>query len=110
MSDVNLMITLTEKIFVDLVENGGGPVLVECWADWCMPCRALSPIIEELAQEFKGRVRFGRLNVDECKETASRLGIRGIPTLLFFSEGKKLNELVGNQPKDKVRNELFKIS
>jgi len=74
-----------------------------------MPCRALAPVIDELSTEFQGKVRFAKVNVDECKEIPAKFGIRGIPTLILFNEGKKVNELVGNQPKDKIRNLLTKV-
>jgi thioredoxin 1 len=97
------MLTMTDDNFSELVEKNAGPILVDFWAEWCMPCRALAPVIDELSNEFKGKVRFAKLNVDECREVPSKFGIRGIPTLILFKDGKKVNELVGNQPKDKIR-------
>lgn len=100
---------LTDKNFADAVEKDSSPILVDFWAEWCMPCRALAPVIDELATEFRGKVRFAKVNVDECKDVPAKFGIRGIPTLILFHEGKKVNELVGNQPKDKIRSMLSKI-
>lgn len=94
---------LTEQTFPSIVERDPAPILVDFWAEWCMPCRALSPVIEELAREFAGKVRFAKVNADEARDLAAKLGIRGIPTLLLFQHGKKVGELVGNQPKDKIR-------
>ena len=103
MSDI---LHLNDSSFSESVENDTTPILVDFWAEWCMPCRALSPVIEELSKEFDGKVRFAKVNVDECKDIPSKFGIRGIPTLLLFKDGKKVNELVGNQPKDKIKTML----
>lgn len=103
------IVNLTDDNFADNVEKDNGPILVDFWAEWCMPCRALAPVIEELSAEFQGKVRFAKLNVDECREVPSKFGIRGIPTLILFKDGKKVNELVGNQPKDKIRTMLSSV-
>jgi thioredoxin 1 len=105
----NQIIHLNDQSFADSVEKNPTPILVDFWAEWCMPCRALAPVIDELAQEFQGKVRFAKVNVDECKDIPAKFGIRGIPTLLLFHDGKKVNELVGNQPKDKIKGMLSKI-
>ena len=104
------IVHLNDTTFSDTVEKDTGPILVDFWAEWCMPCRALAPVIDELATEFKGKVRFAKVNVDECKDIPAKFGIRGIPTLILFHEGKKVNELVGNQPKDKIKMMLSKLS
>lgn len=104
------IVHLNDTTFSDAVEKDTGPILVDFWAEWCMPCRALAPVIDELATEFKGKVRFAKVNVDECKDIPGKFGIRGIPTLILFHEGKKVNELVGNQPKDKIKMMLSKLS
>ncbi|MBY0371578.1 thioredoxin [bacterium] len=105
----NQITHLTETNFSDTVEKDNAPILVDFWAEWCMPCRALAPVIEELAQEFQGKVRFGKLNVDEARSVAQQFGIRGIPTLILFQNGKKVNELVGNQPKDRIKALLSSV-
>ena len=106
----NGVTSLDEATFSSAVEKNNDPILVDFWAEWCMPCRALAPVIEELAQEFQGKVRFAKVNVDEARSIAQQFGIRGIPTLILFQNGKKVNELVGNQPKDKIKNLLSSIS
>jgi len=106
----NQIVHLNDKTFSENVETNPGPILVDFWAEWCMPCRALAPVIDELATEFQGKVRFAKVNVDECKDIPAKFGIRGIPTLILFNDGKKVNELVGNQPKDKIRSMLSKVS
>lgn len=104
------MLHLNDDSFKKEVENNPGPILVDFWAEWCMPCRALAPVLDELATEFNGKVRFAKLNVDECRDVPARFGIRGIPTLILFQAGQKVNELVGNQPKDKIRAMLSRVS
>ena len=75
------------------------PVLVDFWAEWCPPCRAIAPTIEEVASDFSGRVRVGKLNVDQNEPVAGRYGIRSIPTLLVFSKGQVVEQRVGALPK-----------
>ena len=104
------ILQLNDTTFADAVEKNTTPILVDFWAEWCMPCRALAPVIDELSNEFQGKVRFAKVNVDECRDIPAKFGIRGIPTLLLFNGGKKVNELVGNQPKDKIKTMLTKIS
>lgn len=99
---------LDDETFAKSVEQESGPILVDFWAEWCMPCRALAPVLEELAGEFQGKVKFAKVNVDNCQQTAAKFGIRGIPTLILFQAGKKVNELVGNQPKEKIRGMIEK--
>ena len=105
----NQIVALNDKSFAEQVENTEDAVLVDFWAEWCMPCRALAPVIDELSHEFHGKVRFAKLNVDESKDIPAKYGIRGIPTLILFQNGKKINELVGNQPKEKIRAMLTKV-
>ena len=105
----NLITQLNESNFSQSVEQDKTPVLVDFWAEWCMPCRALAPVIEELAEEFQGKVRFAKLNVDEARSVAQQFGISGMPTLILFQDGKKVNELVGNQPKERIKSLLTSI-
>lgn len=97
---------LNDSTFNETVENDSSPILVDFWAEWCMPCRALSPVIDELAQEYSGKIRFAKVNIDDCQGVPSKLNIRGIPTLVLFKEGKKVGELIGNSTKDKIRSFL----
>ena len=79
-------------------------VVVDCWADWCSPCKMIAPIIEKLAEEYSGRVLFGKLNVDENPKTASKYGIMSIPTLLVFKSAKLVDTIVGAVPKHHIEN------
>ncbi len=96
------LLHVNDKNFADEVLNADLPVLVDFWATWCGPCRSISPIIEELAKEFTGRVKVTKLNVDESPATPSQYGVRGIPTLILFKGGKILDQIVGAVPKARL--------
>jgi thioredoxin 1 len=100
--------TLTDGNFDDTVIKGQMPVLVDFWAEWCGPCKALAPTVDALAKEFTGRVVVGKLNVDDNPATAGRFGIRGIPTLLLFKGGEVVETMVGMAPKDQLKAMLEK--
>jgi thioredoxin 1 len=85
------------------------PVLVDFWAAWCGPCRALAPKLEEISQTFQGKVKFVKMDVDANTQVPSQFGIRGIPTLMVFQGGKMVDQLVGNQPKDVIESLLKKL-
>lgn len=81
-------------------------VVVDCWAAWCAPCRAIAPIVEQLAKEYSGKVVFGKLNVDENPETAQRFGIMAIPTLLVMKDAKEVDRIVGALPKSQLEAKI----
>ncbi|MCZ6765860.1 MAG: thioredoxin [bacterium] len=85
----------TDQTFKSEVLGGGKPVLVDFWAAWCGPCRALAPVVDELAEKFDGSATIGKLDVDENPEAAKRYGITSIPTILIFKDGEVVNQLVG---------------
>jgi len=85
-------------------------VVVDCWAAWCAPCRAIAPIVEELAKEYSGKVVFGKLNVDENPETAEKFGIQAIPTLLVMKNGAEVDRIVGLLPKSQLEAKIGSFS
>jgi thioredoxin 1 len=101
-------IILTESNFEDEVLKSELPVLVDFWADWCGPCKMLAPTIEELATEYKGRAKIGKLNVDQHPAIAEKYGIRSIPTLIFFENGAIVDQAVGVQSKNNLVKMLSK--
>jgi thioredoxin 1 len=92
--------------FDSLVKNSKKPVLVDFWAEWCGPCRALGPILDEIAKESSDKVEILKVNVDEAPELANRFGIRGIPTMIFFKNGEVKSTLMGNQPKAEIIKQI----
>lgn len=101
--------TLTSSNFEAEVLNSEVPVLVDFWAVWCGPCRAVAPIIEELAKEYEGKIKVGKVNVDENNDLASRYGIMSIPTMKFFKGGKIVNEIIGAAPKAQFEDAIKKL-
>ena len=99
-------ITLTEENFQSEVLESTTPVLVDFWATWCGPCQVVAPVIEEVAGDFEGRAKVGKLDVDEHASIAMQYGIRSIPTLLFFSDGQVVDQVVGVAPKKVIADKL----
>jgi thioredoxin 1 len=98
----HVVITANDDNFDGEVLKSDKPVLVDFWAPWCGPCKALGPIVEEIAGELDGSVKFVKLNVDESQKTALQYNVRSIPTLILFKEGKILDTLVGLVPKERL--------
>ena len=97
-----MAIEITDANFQELVLNSDKPVLVDFWATWCGPCRAIAPLIEELHTELEGKAVIGKVNVDENSDTPLKYGVRNIPTLLVFKNSEVVDKVVGNQPKSKI--------
>lgn len=96
-------ITLTEANFEKEVLESTLPVIVDFWAPWCAPCNIVAPILKELAEEYSGRLKVGKLNTDENHMLADRYGIRGIPTLMIFKQGEVVEQIVGALPKSQLQ-------
>ena len=99
-------LNVDEKSFNKVVLEAKMPFLVDFWAPWCPPCRAIAPMVEELAGEYAGRVGFAKVNVDESPTVADGYGIRSIPTLLVFKDGKPVTQIVGLRPKAELKKKL----
>ena len=90
---------VTDETFESEVEKNGGLTVVDFWATWCAPCRMIAPILDQLASEYQGKVKVAKLDVDQNVRTATRFNVRSIPTLLFFKDGKLVDQVVGAVPK-----------
>nr|3ZIV_A Chain A, AECA THIOREDOXIN [synthetic construct]3ZIV_B Chain B, AECA THIOREDOXIN [synthetic construct]3ZIV_C Chain C, AECA THIOREDOXIN [synthetic construct] len=102
------VIEINDENFDEVIKKSDKVVVVDFWAEWCGPCRMIAPIIEELAEEYAGKVVFGKVNVDENPEIAAKYGIMSIPTLLFFKNGKVVDQLVGARPKEALKERIKK--
>lgn len=103
------MVELTDANFESEVIKSELPVLVDFWASWCGPCKALAPTIDEVANAYQGKVKVAKLNVDDNTDTATRYSIMSIPTLAFFKKGKLINTTVGVVSKGEIENKLKEI-
>jgi thioredoxin 1 len=102
-------IKFTDQNFEEEVEKSKSPVLVDFWAVWCGPCQMMGPIIEELAKKFDGKIKIGKLNVDENPNTAQKYEVLGIPSLKFFKNGEVIDEITGLQPKEVIIEKINNI-
>lgn len=101
-------VIITDQNFQDEVISSKTPVLVDFWAPWCTPCRIVGPIVEELAKEYEGKLKVGKMNVDE-NQTAGDFGIMSIPTLLIFKGGQPVESIVGAQSKETIKQHIEKV-
>lgn len=101
---MSIEVTLTSANFQKEVLESTIPVLVDFWAEWCMPCRMIAPSIAQVAEAYKGKVKVGKVNVDDEGDIASQYGIISIPTLLYFKDGQMIKQKVGAVPKHEIEN------
>ncbi len=101
---------VTDANFDQEVLNCEQPVLIDFWATWCGPCRALAPVVDEIAKSYQGKVKFAKMDVDRNTATPQRYGVRGIPTLLVFKNGKVQEQIVGYVPKETIESALNKLA
>lgn len=104
-----MALEVTDANFEELVLNSGKPALVDFWAEWCGPCKMIGPFVEQISQEYDGRAVVVKVNTETCPETATRFGIRNIPTLLFIKDGKVVDKHVGAAPKSVIASKLDAI-
>jgi thioredoxin 1 len=104
----NAIVEVTDANFDADVLKSDKPVLIDFWATWCGPCRAIAPIVDELATEYQGKVKVGKMDVDRNSATPMRYGVRGIPTLLVFKDGQVKEQIVGYVPKEQIQKALDK--
>ena len=97
---------VSDETFDEEVVNSSVPVLVDFWAEWCAPCKMIAPIVEQLANEYDGKVKFAKLDIDSNPKVAQAFGIRSIPTLLIFKDGKPVDQVVGAVPKSVLEKRL----
>jgi thioredoxin 1 len=109
MAALNIVV-LTRENFAQEVLQSPTPVLVDFWAEWCGPCKAIAPVLDELADEYEGRVKIGKVNIDEQQGIASEYGIRAIPTLLLFDKGQVADQIVGLRSKRDLKASFDRVA
>ena len=104
------IVTLTQENFSQQVLQSSAPVLVDFWAEWCGPCKMIAPLLDELADEYDGKVKIGKVNIDEQQQLAAEYGVRAIPTLLVFHRGEVAEQIVGARSKRDLKASLDRVT
>ena len=102
-------VEITDENFQQEVLNSETPVLVDFWADWCQPCKMIAPVVEQIAEEYDGKVKIGKLDVDSNQQTSQAMGIRGIPALIIFNYGKPVDQIIGVVPKSIIQKKIDEV-
>ncbi|MFL2804299.1 MAG: thioredoxin [Dehalococcoidia bacterium] len=102
-------VEITDENFQQEVLNSDTPVLVDFWADWCQPCKMIAPVVEQIAEEYDGKVKIGKLDVDSNQQTSQAMGIRGIPALIIFNNGKPVDQIIGVVPKSIIQKKIDEV-
>ncbi|MCH2309905.1 MAG: thioredoxin [SAR202 cluster bacterium] len=102
-------VEITDENFQTEVLNSETPVLVDFWADWCQPCKMIAPVVEQIAEEYDGKVKIGKLDVDTNQQTSQAMGIRGIPALIIFNNGKPVDQIIGVVPKSIIQKKIDEV-
>ena len=109
MTTENEVVQLSERNFQEEVLMSLHPVLVDFWAEWCGPCHAIAPIVEELAVDFDGKAKVGKLEIDKSPSLAQRFSIQSVPTLIIFKDGEEVDRVTGNVPKEVLAEKLGRV-
>ncbi|MBI5903176.1 MAG: thioredoxin TrxA [Deltaproteobacteria bacterium] len=102
------IINVSDSNFDSIILKSDMPALVDFWASWCAPCKAIAPVVDEMATQYSGKVRVAKMNVDDNPATPGKYGVRGIPTLILFKNGKIVDQLVGAVPKSQIKELIDK--
>lgn len=102
-------VEITDANFATEVEKSDIPVMIDFWAVWCGPCKMIAPVVEELANEYQGKLKVGKLDVDTNDQTAMKFGVRSIPTLLFFKNGQVVDKIIGNVKKELIVQKIASV-
>ena len=103
------ILEVSDDNFESEIINSEIPSMVDFWAEWCGPCKKVGPVVEELAAEYKGKIKIAKMDVDSSRQTPAKFGIRNIPTLILFKGGEVVKTIVGAQPKTSIEEELKKL-
>ena len=103
------ILEVTDDSFDSEIIGSDMPAMVDFWAEWCGPCKMVGPVVEELANEYKGKIKIAKMDVDQNRDTPVKFGIRNIPTLILFKDGEVAKTIIGAQPKSSIEEELKKL-